>query len=125
MVTDRQANQRVLVADDDDLVRLVIRRVLERAGLDVTDADSVDAAIEACTECAFALAILDAHMPGGDLATTIEGMRRARPEIPILIISGDDVPPAQAALPRTAFLSKPIDLAALTTQIGLMIGTAS
>ncbi len=125
MVTDRPSTPGVLVADDDDLVRLVIRSVLERAGLHVTEAGTVNDAIDACVEGPFALAILDAHMPGGDLASSIEGMRQARPEIPILIISGDDAAPAQTVLPRTRFLSKPVDLTALTSQVGLLLASAS
>ena len=122
MVTERTTDPGVLVADDDDLVRLVIRRVLERAGHRVTEVGTVDAAIEACTASPFSLAILDAHMPGGDLTTSIAGIRNALPDIPILIISGDNATPAEADLPRTAFLSKPLEIASLTTVVGLLLG---
>ncbi len=125
MVTDPPTTRDVLVADDDDLVRLIISRVLERAGLRVTEAETVNSAIDRCGEIPFALAILDAHMPGGDLATSIGGMRQVRPDLPILILTGDNAPPAEAALQRTTFLSKPVDLAALTAQVGLLLGQAS
>lgn len=110
---------RILVADDDDLVRLVVRRVLERAGHEVVDVATVPAAI-AAVDATIDLAVVDGHMPGGDLAQTLAGIRADR-TVPVLIISGDAVAPAEAAAAGTAFLSKPVGLDDLTAVVGMLL----
>jgi two-component system KDP operon response regulator KdpE len=105
--------QRILVADDDMLIRLVVRRTLERAGYDVVDASDVESAALAARD-GIELAVVDAHMPGGSLATTIAGVRGAAGEgIPILVLSGDAVLPPDVTALGVAFLTKPASVEGL------------
>lgn len=111
----------VLVADDDDLVRLILRRALERAGFKVRDAATCPAAIEAA-QSTVDLVMLDAHMPGGTLESTIAGVRDAAgPGIPILVLSGDARLPEHLAAPTVGYLAKPVQLDALLAEIDRLL----
>jgi CheY-like chemotaxis protein len=79
--------QRILVADDDPLVRATIRRILENAGFDVASArDGCEASDRLRCE-GFDVAIIDIFMPNQDGLEVIRRLRGA--EAPALIaISG-------------------------------------
>lgn len=109
MVTGTRPAPRVLIADDDDLVRLVLRRALERTGVVVVEASS-GSKTEEIAEQSFDLAIVDAHMPGSDLAQCLAALRRTNADLPLLVISGDAQAPEGAELPDFTFLSKPVNL---------------
>lgn len=97
---------RVLVADDDPLIRMVLRSALEEHGVEVAEAASGAEAIAAAHTVD--LAVVDARMPGLSLLETIVGLRSQR-RIPVLVISGawlDDNLPDDVA-----YLMKPIELA--------------
>jgi ActR/RegA family two-component response regulator len=80
---------RVLVVDDDDLIRNLGARVLGRAGFDVTVADSVGAALALPGPWTFDAAILDYFLiPGGCGCDLIAPLRASNPTIWIAILSG-------------------------------------
>src|SRR5690606_32232492 len=56
--------ERVLVAEDDDLVRAVAVRILERAGYRVSAVEDGGAACRAVADEPFDLVLLDVVMPG-------------------------------------------------------------
>lgn len=109
MASGSRPGRRVLVADDDDLVRLVLRRALERQNLVVVESMSGTMTDDAAGT-ALDLAIVDAHIPGSDLAERLTALRSGNPGIPLLVISGDATAPADPALPDFTFLSKPVNL---------------
>jgi len=83
---------RVLVADDDPMVRRMLRGVLESAEMDVAaEAASGDEAVALTAELAPDLALLDVVMPGMD---GIEAARRLHDEAPgttvVLLTACDD-----------------------------------
>ena len=57
---------RVLVVDDDEDIRLLLRELLERAGYTVDEADTGRAALRHLFSNAPALVILDVTMPDMD-----------------------------------------------------------
>ncbi|MDR7276590.1 response regulator [Catenuloplanes atrovinosus] len=96
---------KVLVVDDEPDLRFVHRRILGRAGHDVTEAGDGAAALRTVRELRPDLVVTDMMMPvmGGD-----ELIRRLRADpatadIPILVISGD----WQLASGADAVLAKP------------------
>lgn len=109
MASGSRPDRRVLVADDDDLVRLVLRRALERQELVVVEA-LTGTSTEDIAGTPLDLAIVDAHMPGSDLASCLTTLRRNNPGIPLLVISGDATAPTDPSLPDFTFLSKPVNL---------------
>jgi signal transduction histidine kinase/ActR/RegA family two-component response regulator len=84
----RGGGERVLVADDEELVRDVLRRVLEGAGYRVTAVADGLAAVDAASREPFDLVILDAVMPGASGRVAWERIAAIRPGIRFLVVSG-------------------------------------
>jgi DNA-binding response OmpR family regulator len=79
---------RVLIADDDDAVRGFLRAVLEDAGYQVAEASDGRQAERDALEAGIDLLIIDLVMPNQEGIETISDLRRRRPSLPILAISG-------------------------------------
>jgi CheY-like chemotaxis protein len=109
---------RILLVEDDDILRDLLTRALKRMGHDVTAAtdgvDAVDRLIGTAATAAIPdLIISDVHMPRMDGLVLTDVLRRdARTrEIPIILLSGDDeLTFERAGIPRGAadHVSKPI-----------------
>lgn len=74
---------RILIVEDEDIIRSAIRKLLTHADYDVADAVSVEAATEQWAPGQFDLIISDLRLPG---APGTELIRRA-PETPVLIMT--------------------------------------
>ena len=83
---------RILVVDDVEFVRFVIRKNLESAGHEVTEAENGVEAIAAQDADPFDLIITDIVMPKKDGFETIKELHRRYPETKIIAISGGDRP---------------------------------
>jgi CheY-like chemotaxis protein len=100
---------RVLVVDDDPLVRLQIARVLRRGGCDVVECDDGASAVAAVREAPgrFDCAVVDFLMPGLDGAQTARQMGGVDGALPVVLCSGT-VDVAELAGSRfAAVVSKP------------------
>jgi CheY-like chemotaxis protein len=96
---------RILVVDDEPDIRFLLRRILERAGHDVFDANHGAAALEVVGQTKPDVVVTDIMMPVMDGAELI---RRLRSEattatIPILAVTGDP----HLASAADAVMSKP------------------
>lgn len=80
----------VLVVDDELVVRDVARRILERVGFEVLlAANGQEAkALAEDEDQALVAVILDAQMPLMDGFETLEVLRNARPDVPVIMASG-------------------------------------
>ena len=103
-----------LVVDDDAMNRELLRRMLERLGWRVTDAQSGRAAIEACAASSFGLVLLDYVMPGlngFDTAAGIRDVYAANGFHPCLIaVTGSDLLADDKLSVFDGFLQKPFIL---------------
>ena len=79
---------RILVVDDDDQVRSMLRSILERAGYEVDEAANGRAAIDRYQGRAADLIILDILMPEMEGVETLLTMRRHDPSVKVIAISG-------------------------------------
>ena len=79
---------RILVIDDDKLIRLTLRRVLERMGHIVLEAADGSDGLQLCTSEAIDLVITDIYMPIINGLETIAMLRRWGLNTPILAMSG-------------------------------------
>jgi CheY-like chemotaxis protein len=109
---------RVLLVDDDEIVRLALTGALEQSGFVVTCAAGVPEALKLITGPeAFDVLLSDLHMPGaGDGLTVVSAMRHANPTAVTLLLSAfPEMTAAVAAILQQAdeILVKPIDLASL------------
>lgn len=106
----------ILIADDDDAVRQVMRIALQQAGYDVCEATNGAEAIRAMHAAPFDLIITDVLMPERDGLEMIMHVRRRNPNIKVLAISGADNAlflANAAGLGATQVLRKPFRVAAL------------
>jgi CheY-like chemotaxis protein len=123
----RGAGERVLVVEDEDAVRMLVREVLEE--LDYEPVEIADpAAAPPCLASGerIDLMISDIGMPGINGRELADQARRLRPGLPILFITGY----AEHATTLTDFLdpgmaliTKPFTLEKLATNIGALIGS--
>ncbi len=81
-------SERILVADDEDQVCLVVRRILENAGYSVLTVEDGSQAIDALGREEFDLVILDAVMPHVGGRKAFEAIRKKKPQQKILFSSG-------------------------------------
>jgi CheY-like chemotaxis protein len=80
---------RILVVDDDEIVRLLLRTVLERRGHSVIEAENGDEGLRCYRSAPADLVITDIQMPGMDGLQMIKELRSAFPTVKIIAISGE------------------------------------
>jgi DNA-binding response OmpR family regulator len=80
------ARLRVLVVDDDEDIRLLLRELLERAGYTVDEAESGRAALRHLFANAPALVLLDVTMPEMDGYQTLERIRDLS-DVPVIMLT--------------------------------------
>ena len=113
---------RLLIVDDDPMIRLVAEERLGAAGFEVLEADGGASGIEAFASLRPDLVLLDVEMPdlsGFEVCRTIRGGAAGR-DVPILIMTGlDDVDSIDRAyrVGATDFVSKPLNWAVLVHRI--------
>ena len=112
----------ILIVEDEAAIRTVVRRVLERVGYTVLEADSGDAALALIADHAgpLHLVMTDLVMPGMTGAELAAELRRSRPGIPILLTSGYSVDVVEGKiLPGVDchFISKPYTASELTGEV--------
>jgi PAS domain S-box-containing protein len=108
----------ILLVDDEESVRILGRRVLERAGFKVTEADDGPAAIEAFRQSPelFHAVLLDVTLPTLDGLTVLERIREIRSDIRVVVSSGwseEEVAARIGGRPGVRFLQKPYRAEAL------------
>jgi YesN/AraC family two-component response regulator len=114
-------NIRVLLVDDDDLVRSTLEDVLQQCDFVVTTASNVSEALAHIGSTKFDVLLTDLHMPGaGDGLTVVSAMRHSNPKAVTMLLSAfpEMDAAAQAILKQTdQILVKPMDVTALVRAI--------
>lgn len=105
----RQA-ERVLVAEDEALVRELLVQQLRSAGFQVIEAESGTEALALAREHGLDLAVIDLSLPGVTGLHLYERLSALRPELPVVFTSGHvdtSLPPHLLARANVVFLEKP------------------
>ncbi len=103
---------RILIVDDDPVVRDSLGKWFESEGFEVTVAPSAPAALELLSGQRFPLALVDIKMPGVDGIELQARLQEIDPEMPVIIMTGyASVETAVQALKNGAYdyISKPFD----------------
>jgi len=79
---------RILLVDDEEIVRRLFAEVLEIDHHEVTTAGDGNAALAAVAHGTFDLVITDLVMPDREGLETIIAMRHQQPDLPIIAMSG-------------------------------------
>ncbi|MEW5746814.1 MAG: ATP-binding protein [Nitrospirota bacterium] len=119
-------NETILVAEDDDIVRGLIRDILTGAGYTVLDAVDGEDAVNLFSENKerIGLVLLDVIMPKRNGKEAYESIRKERPLTKVLFMSGytaDIIDRTGLAEKGSAFISKPVISATLLRKIREML----
>ena len=79
---------RCLILDDDENPRVLMERLIKRSGHRATTAAQFHHAMSLIEEEEFDVAIVDMEMPDTSGETAIAALRKKRPELRILVVSG-------------------------------------
>ena len=79
---------RILVVDDDGVIREGLKRIFAAEGFDVAIFASGEAAVAALQKERFDLVVTDLKMPGMNGIEVMKAIRVLQPEVPIIIITG-------------------------------------
>jgi putative two-component system response regulator len=105
-------DEAVLVVDDEEAIRRMLARILERAGYHCITAGDLDEARRVLKEESFALVLSDMNMPGGSGLDLLLEISKELPDVATMLISGlDDPKLADTALEIGAYgyLVKPLE----------------
>ena len=115
---------RVLLVEDEDMVRAVAERALTRAGYTVTLASDGDEGLEIVTAGAeFDVIVSDVVMPAMDGPTMIREIRKLRPDMPVLFMSGyaEEQLRDQIGIADVHFLPKPFSVQQIGDKVGAVL----
>jgi DNA-binding NarL/FixJ family response regulator len=88
---------RVLIVEDDAAVRGRLRALVEEAGAEAVESASAEAALSAVAHGEWDLVLLDVHLPGMSGLAALPEFARARPGLPVVIVTNA---PADPYAPR-------------------------
>lgn len=117
---------RILVVDDEPRVLASMARCLRLSGFQVESAPSGERALELCEEHSFDVVVLDFIMPGIDGVELLARIRKLRPLIRAVVVSGqinDSVSEKEVgrrlrdAVEADQYLNKPVSCATLVETI--------
>lgn len=78
----------IIVIDDEEDIRIVLKEILERAGFDVKTASNSDDGLELLRNGGADLVITDIIMPGRDGVETVYDIKKEFPSTRVIVISG-------------------------------------
>ncbi len=81
---------RVLVIDDQEPIRRIVRRALEHDGHEVFDASDGEMGMQMLARHSADVVISDIFMPGQDGILTLRQIREQYPAVKVIVISGGD-----------------------------------
>lgn len=105
----RSAPVRIMIVDDEPLIRLYVRDILEGAGFEAEEAGSAEEALQRIREVgAFSTVITDIDMPGEmDGLGLAHSVRAEHPDMAILIMSGRRLPRPEQIPEAALLMTKP------------------
>jgi two-component system response regulator RegA len=108
----RSSDKTLLLLDDDAPFRTRMARALESRGFAVSDAGSINEAIEIVRRGAPQFAVLDLRLEDGSGLAVVEEIHRKRPDCRVIVLTGyGNIATAVAAVKAGAidYLPKPAD----------------
>ena len=119
---------RLLVVDDEKLIRWSIRERLENEGYEIIEAVDGSSAVNAFAENAFDLVLLDIRLPDSDGIAIMKDFRTKRPDIPVILITAfSSVDSAVEAMKLGAYdyVTKPFNLDELSISVRRALETGA
>jgi DNA-binding response OmpR family regulator len=112
------SHPRILIVDDEPLIRDCIRATIEDAGYCAVEAGNADEAIKLLEDDGIAAVLTDIVLPRGIDGVVLAWLIRTRwPTLPVVVMSGRRLPRPEELPANTQILTKPFSSARL---IGLV-----
>jgi len=108
---------KVLVVDDEQVIRNLFARILTAKGHQVISVDNGKDALQKVMEQSFDIVFTDIVMPGIDGTATFKALRKLKPDLPIVIMTGfavEDKIEEAMSLGAVDYLYKPFDISEIT-----------
>ena len=120
----RRPRHRILVADDEELIRHLLAEILTGEGYDVVLAGDGEEAIKLLSSGAFDLIITDSNMPGVGGLEVVAAAKRIDPSCPVIVISGHPYTEGKMRLvsrPRVEHISKPFGVGLIRGRVAKLL----
>ncbi|TCP59512.1 two-component system response regulator ResD [Tumebacillus sp. BK434] len=90
---EQMKNPKILVVDDEERIRRLVRMYLERNAFDVEEAEDGQEALDKALENQYDLIVLDLMLPGMDGRDVCAALRQQNNEVPIIMLTaaGDEM----------------------------------
>lgn len=114
---------KVLLVEDEPLVRDMVRAFLERAGYGVEAVGTAEEAIDGWSDRAVDLLLTDVMLPGQTGVELATALRQQRPDLKVVYMSGNVSDPTardSVVSSDTRFLAKPFSRATLLDAIQVL-----
>ena len=111
-----ESHERILVVDDEENVRVLFSRILQKEGYEVECASSGSEAIEKLANNCFDLVVTDLKMNGVDGLDVVRKGKTVNQTMPFILISGYGTSQTAGRAAREGadmFLMKPIEISEL------------
>jgi DNA-binding response OmpR family regulator len=102
----------VLIVDDDEAIRKLLKMQLEIEGYAVVVTSDKEGALKALAAGPLMAVLLDLHLTGSDGFQILPEIRRVKPDLPVIMVTGShDEEEARKAFSLGAwdYVTKPID----------------
>ncbi|MCH8550512.1 MAG: response regulator [Natronospirillum sp.] len=110
----------VLVAEDNNTNQLIMRRMLQHLGAEVTLASDGHEALELARKKPFALVLMDLHMPSLDGIAATHALRAEGFDVPVVAVTASVTQQEREACKRArmnSFVDKPVKVEALRNML--------
>jgi DNA-binding response OmpR family regulator len=100
----------VLIVDDDEVIRSLLRMTLPDEGYDLVEAQDGDQALQISDANPPALVLLDWRMPGLSGADVLNALKQRSPDVPVIVLTAEPdakVRTQAEALGADVFMTKP------------------
>jgi DNA-binding response OmpR family regulator len=107
---------RIMIIEDDEEMKSLLKDFLEEEGFETDSVSNGVEALEKLSKDRYALVITDIRMPGLTGLDILPGIRRRKPETPVIVMTAygsDEVRRRSLERGATAYLAKPISLSQL------------
>ncbi|MCK0128076.1 response regulator [Erythrobacter sp. F6033] len=121
------AGGKILLVEDEDMVRAVAERALARAGYEVTACSGGEDGLEAIIDGGeFDLIVSDVVMPGMDGPAMVREIRAKLPDMPVLFMSGyaEEQLRKDIDIPDMHFIAKPFSVSAISDKVSAVMHAA-
>lgn len=116
--------QRILIIDDEEAARDILRMILENEGYQVVEASNGQEGVELFRRQPFDLVVTDLVMPVKDGLKTIIELRQTDPVIPVIAISGGGAIDKERYLSIAGYIDGVMTLSKPYTRQGLLEAVA-